>query len=742
MIETRIGMCKICPAYCPIEVTVEDGRAVKVVGDRKSPLYGGYSCPKGRALPEAHYGPSRLLHSQRRRADGSYEAIPTEQAISEIAARMQAIMGEHGADSIAYFPGNGGVSNPLSSMMPALFAMAMGTYPERFFSVQMIDQPGKVIAQALHGRWQAGHDPFHTSDVWMLVGANPVISKMGLGQNPGQVIKQAVQGGMKLIVVDPRATESATHAFLHVQSQPGQDPTLLAGFLNIILREGLYDADFVRDNTIGLEALAAQVAGFTPAHVAAVCGVPVDQIELAARTFAGAKHGCVVTGTGPHFALHGTLIEYLALCLNTVCGRWVGAGQPNGQPHVLLPDVPARAQPLAPYQPWDDSIRERIHNLPRNIVGSITGTLAEQILTPGKGQVRALICSGSNPMVSLPDQVRTSKALKSLDLLVCVDVEMSNTARMADYIIPDRLTLETPGCSHFVESMKYYGMWTQGFEWPYAMYVPAVVEPPTGSDVIEIWQFFYELAKKLGKQLVYYANSAGVGQHWDQQPVAIPLPLDRRPTTEEMFEFMCHGSRVPLAEVKKHPHGKLYDELDHVVLPRAADCDARLQLADPVMMAELGEVLAKDGDTAMPSEEFPLLLTPRRTNNMLNSIGRMNPRLTGKRPYNPAFVNPADLARFGLESGDMVSIRSQHGVILGVVEADARLRAGTLSMSHCFGPNPDEADDPLGQGGCTSRLLDANAEFDPIFGQPRMGAVPVAITAYSAAVAVHSKVPA
>ncbi len=729
MIETKIGICKICPANCPLEVTIEDGRATKVAGDRQSPIYGGYTCPKGRALPEAHYDPKRLLHSQKRRPDGTYEEIPTAQAIEEIADRLKAIIARDGVEAVAVYPGNGGVANPLNPLMGAMFTMSLGNYPDKFFSVQTIDQPGKVVAQALHGRWDAGPNPFHSAETWMLVGANPVISKMGLPINPGQTIKQAVKNGMKLIVVDPRKTESSAHAFLNLQPQPGQDPTLLAGMLHIILNEGLYDVGFVSDSTRGLEALKRHVAVFTPAHVAEVAGVPEADLLLAARTFASAKSGCVVTGTGPHFALHGTLVEYLALCINTICGRWQRAGETNGHPHVLLPEVETRAQAKAPYKPWDDSKRNRLDTLPVTIMGGATGTLADEILTPGKGQVRALICSGSNPMVSLPDQVRTEKALKSLELLVSLDVEMSNTARLADYIIPDKMVLETPAVTQFTESMKYYGTWTQGYEVPYGMYAPALVDPPEGSDVIEIWQFYYELCRLMGLQLAYYVNSAGYGQHWDKPPVAVPLPTDKRPTTEEMFEIMCTGSRVPLSEVKQHIHGKLFDELDNIILPRDPANDGWLELADEFMMKELEQVGEKRGDTAQPDVDYPILMTPRRMNEVLNSIGRTNPKLGGKHPFNPAYLSPEDLTRYGVQTGDLIRIRSRHGEVVGVATAEPGLRPGTLSMAHCFGNNPAEQADPRGQGASSSRLLSADADFDPLFGQPKMGAVPVSISA-------------
>lgn len=729
MAETHISMCKVCPAYCPIEVTVENGRAVKVMGDRQSPLYKGYTCPKGRALPEAHNHPDRLLHSRKRQPDGSYATIATASAIDEISAKLKAIIAEYGPEAVAVYPGNGTVNNPVNISIAVSFLNALGTGLERFFSVQTIDQPGKVIAQALHGKWIAGPHPFHLSDTWVLVGANPVISKMGLGQNPAQIIKEAVANGMKLIVIDPRETESAKKACLHLQPQPGQDPTLLAGFLHIILNEELYNKAFVAEHARGIEQLKAAVQPFTPEYVSAVAGVPVDQIHEAVSIFTSAKRGSLVTGTGPHFALHGTLLEYLALCINTVCGRWVREGERNGHPHVMLPDYQPKAQPMAPYKPWDETKPGRLYGLPKTIMGAATGTLADEILTPGKGQIRALICAGSNPMVSLPDQKRTLKAFKSLDLLVSLDVEMSNTARVAHYVIPDYLGLETPAVSQFLEASKYYGLWTQGLEWPYAMYAPPVLSPPEGSDLIEIWQFFYEVCKKLDMPLTMYGNAAGAGEHWDKYPQQVPLDMSERPSTETMYEHMCIGSRVPLAEVKQHIHGKIYDELDHQVLPRDAECTDYFELADTHMMAELQLIYANRGDLPQPDADYPLLLTPRRTNEVLNSIGRTNPKLGGKQPFNPAFLNPQDLEKYGINSGDLIRIRSAYGEITGVAAAEDRLRPGTLSMSHCFGANPDEQTDPETQGACTARLLTADeGHIDPLFGQPRMGAIPVAIS--------------
>lgn len=315
MPEKHISICKCCLACCPIEVTVEDGRVTNIAADRQSPWYGGYTCPKGRAQHNAHYSPDRILHPQKRMPDGSYQSIPMQQAIDEISERLQKIIEEHGPRAIGMFPGSGALNNPVNLSLAANFIMEMGTFPDRFFSVAAIDQPGKMIAQALHGRWLGGPNRFAESDAWIFVGVNPIISKQCLMVHPGRELKDATGNGMKLIVVDPRVSETAKHAFLHIRPKPGHDVRILAGILNIILSEELYDHEFVAAETQGIDALKQAVARYTPQAVAEMADVPVEQLLLAARTFAAARKGGVGTGTGAHFALHGSLLEYLALSL-------------------------------------------------------------------------------------------------------------------------------------------------------------------------------------------------------------------------------------------------------------------------------------------------------------------------------------------------------------------------------------------------------------------------------------------
>lgn len=724
------SICRYCPAHCPILVTVEDGRAVRVVGDPEAPLFGGYTCPKGRALPEQHANPARLLHSLARGTDGALAPIDVERAMDEIAEKVGRIVDRHGPRAVALYVGTNSLPYPASPL--AAHAWLAGLGSKMFFTSNTIDQPGKQIALALHGLWQAGEQRFDTADTWLLVGVNPLISKSAgvPSQNPARQLTDAVERGLRLIVIDPRRTETAKRACIHLQPRPGHDPALLAAMLHVIVAERLYDADFVREEAQGLDTLAEAVHPFTPDRVAERAGVEAETLARAARTFAAGPRGCSVTGTGPSFATRGTLTEYLSLCLNTVCGRWTRAGEKAPRASVLLPAFTPRAQPYAPYRAWGYGEKLRVRGLGQAASGMPTAALADEILQGGEGQVKALFCLGGNPMMAWPDQRKTHAALQQLDLLVCLDPELSATARLADYVIAPKLTLETPGMTQPIEALRYFGVGI-GYPAPFAQYTPAIVDPPADSQLIEDWQLFYGLARRMGIELSL-VGFYGWGRHVESPPLVCALDMEHPPTTDALLEMLTQRAAVPLDEVKKHLHGHVFDEVVPVVEPREPGYDIRLELADRHMMAALGEVAAELHEALRVDPERPFLLVPRRANDFLNSSGRSIGKLTGKRPYNPAFVHSQDLARLGIPSGASVAIASRHDEILAVALADDTLRPGVVAMTHAFGglPGEDDAGDRhrvLGSN--TGRLVRADDDFDPVSGIPRMGAIPISIRA-------------
>jgi len=206
--------------------------------------------------------------------------------------------------------------------------------------------------------------------------------------------------------------------------------------------------------------------------------------------------------------------------------------------------------------------------------------------------------------------------------------------------------------------------------------------------------------------------------------------MRNKPTTDELYERMTADARIPLAEVKRHPHGAIFP-VDERVQARDPECDDRLQIGDPDMMRELGEIRAERFELRQDTAAFPFRLVPRRANNFINSSGRGIDELTGGTPYNPAYMNPDDLVSLGLRDGDVVRIRSHHDAILGVVRGETNLRPGVISMTHAFGGLPGEDDDVHHRGSNTGRLLRADDDYDPVSGIPRMGALPVAVEAHS-----------
>jgi anaerobic selenocysteine-containing dehydrogenase len=729
--ETHPSICRFCHANCGILVSVENGRAVRVTGDPENPAYFGFTCAKGRQLPEQHAHRDRLLHSQKRLPGGETVAIPSESAMDEIAERISEIVREHGPRSVALYVGT--YSGPHPASIPAAVGWMIGLGSRMVFTSSAIDQPGKHVANAIHGRWLGGSHVFDESDVWLLIGNNPLISMSGgiPPANPGRRLREARKRGMKLIVIDPRRTEVARFADVFLQPKAGEDPTLLAAMLHVVIREELYDAAFAEDFVSGFEALEQAVADFTPDYAAQRAGVAASEIELAARTFARGRRGCGVAGTGPNMAPHGNLTEYLLLSLNTICGRWRRQGEAVANPGALLPRATPKAQALGPRPGWGRGESLRSRDLVNSAAGLPTAGLSDEILFEGEGRIRALVCVGSNPVAAWPDQLKTLRAMQALDLLVTLDMKMSATSKLADYVIAPKLSLEVPGLSLSSEAIEqtYVAM---GYSEPYAQYSPAIVSPPAGADVLEEWEFFHGLAQRMGFPLHCHPIRAETGVLREPRE-SVAVDMQERPTTDALFEAMMSASRVPLAELKRHPHGHIFDDERIEVAPADPDATDRLDVGNPDMLAELREVRdarnadADDTDDADDASR-PFRLISRRMPNVYNSSGRDIAALMKDRPFNPAFLHPDDLADLGLSSGDLIEIASAHGKILGIATAASELRRGVLSMAHCFGDTPD-LDSAVRQiGSNTGRLVDNERNFDPHTGIPRMSAIPVAIT--------------
>ncbi len=698
MPETRKSYCRVCHNYCALEVDVQAGRVVAVRGDPSDPVYGGYTCIKGRQLPELLRHEARLLRPLRRGSDG-FEEVSAERALDEIAERVARIVDEHGPRAVASYCGTHAFQN--SGALAVAKAWHQGIGSESFYSSVTIDQPAKFVAMSRAGTWSGGTHGFMDADVVMIIGCNTIVSQYapfgGVPPwSPVKALQDAKRRGLTLIAIDPRRTDVARRADLHLQLRPGEDPTLLAGMLRVILSEGLHDADFCARWVNGLPELREAIAAYEPAYVAERTGVPAARMVEAARRFAAGRKGIASTGTGPDMAPRANLTEHLVCALNIVCGRVNREGERVPNPGVLSGPLPRKAQPFPPWKAWGTGPRSRVRGLGQVIGEMPTAALADEILEPGEGQVKALLCIGGNPVVAWPDQQKTLRAMREIPLLVCVDRVLSATSRLADYVIAPRLSLERADLPVLTDG------W---YELPYTHYASRVVDPPPGADVLEEWQLYTGLAARMGT------------------PLPLPggeLPLDPPPGKHEVLKHILPRTRVPLDELREREGGQVFPEIRDTVGAPDPDGTTRLELAPEGVAEELREVRAESLVSA-----FSHRLISRRLRHVYNSSGRELPEIRRKGTTNPAYLNPADLEMLGVASGDVLEIESEHASILGIAEAAPDVPPGVVSMAHAWGDPSHDAKDVREIGSSTNALVSNERDFDPISGMARQSAIPV-----------------
>ena len=711
MIETRRSFCRFCHAACPVDVDVEidptSARevAVAVRGVPEDPIFGGYTCIKGRQLPDQHHAPGRLRTALVRDARGTLVPIGLEAAYDDIAARLADIIERHGPRAVASYTGTGAFQNSLSMPTTAAFHAAIGS--ESFYTSVTIDQPAHATARLRMGTWEAGWHSVTTSDVLLAIGYNPLVSSYGpsgglQGTNPLVTLRRRQADGMKLIVVDPRRSELASFADIHLAVRPGEDPTLLAGLLHVIVREELHDQEFCARWTDGLDALADAEAGFTPTMVAARCQVDADDVVRAARVFAAGPRGSAGTGTGPNMAPHSTLTEHLTLCLNAVCGRVNRAGEHLESGHFLVPGDTRRAQVVPPSNPTPGPAHRMggLHGLPGEM---LTPLLADEILTPGAGQVRALVVCGGNPVVAFPDQARTMEALADLELLVVIDHRLTPTAELAHYVVPTRLEFERADVATVMD---------RRFPAPYVSYTPAVLAPQ--GELASEWEFFAAMAARLGVTLTLPGG---------------PLPLDGSADDEMVLDLTYARGRMSTSEIRRRA-GTVAADRPVVVVEADPDARARLALAPADVVGELAEVRAESTGAEVlagfEAETYPFRLVSRRLKHVLNSLGRELPGLARVGTTNFAYLHPDDLDALGVADGELLDISSPTGSVTAVAQRSDTVKTGVISMAHSWGAGLVD-DDVRTQGSPTNRLCTTRSGTDRLNAMAVQSAIPVRV---------------
>jgi len=712
--EQHQTFCRYCHAYCAMVATVDGGVVRSVKPDTTNPIYGGYTCIKGRQLVEQMYQSARLVKPLKKNAHGEFEEVTSQQALDEIADKVKQILDESGPRAIATYNGTVAFQNSAQLAYSKGWHDAIGSVS--YYTSVTIDQPAKVFVGSRMGYWAAGSHFFHDSDVALIIGNNPLVSHYAPpgsvpSMSPAAQLRKAKQRGLKLIVVDPRETELARRADLFLQIQPGQDASLVAGMIRLILEEGLHDEAFCSEFVEGLETLQSEVAEFTPERVEALTGIPATQVIEAARTFAVGPRGCAVTGTGPEMSSHPNLTHHLVGSLNAICGRFDRAGDQIPNPGVLSRPSPRFAQALNVPTAWGRGAQCRA----RPEFGELkspgrfglqgempTSQLADEILLEGEGQVRALFVIAGNPILAWPDQEKTLRAMQKLDLLVCIDPYMAATAELAHYVLPPKLTLEREDVTLLSDP------W---YEKPYSQYSKAVVQ--TDHDVIEEWELYSGIARRLNIEV-------RLGDE--------VLPSAPEPTKFQLLKAITKGSRVDIEYLRAHPGGHVFSDQTVEVQPAQDGAEGRLQLYPEGVAEEFAALRADHASASDADGDFSHLLIGYRSKYVLNSFGLNLPAIKAKQgTTNPALIHPEDLAALGIEDDSEVVVESAFGAIPAVVKATDRIKRGVVAMHHSWGAAPNRNVSVREVGSNTNLLVSSESQLQAFTGMPKASGIPIRI---------------
>ncbi|MFQ3580426.1 MAG: molybdopterin oxidoreductase family protein [Chloracidobacterium sp.] len=659
--------CNLCEALCGLEITLKDGAITRIEGDRQDPFSRGYVCPKGVALQDLHDDPNRLRHPVRRTPGGTWQRIAWESAFDEIATRLRDIQSRHGLNAVATYQGNPAVHNFGTVLSFPSFVRTLKT--RNIYSASSVDQlPHMVAAHAMFGHGLLLPVPdVDRTEFFLVMGANPVVSNGSLMTAPGMSrrLEALRRRGGKLVVVDPRRTETAALADQHLFIRPGTDAYLLLGMLHVIFADGLVRLGRLAAFTDGVEALAAIVRDFPPARVAAATGISATTIETLARAFATAPVAVCYGRVGLSIQPFGTTAQWLVNALNIVTGNLDREGGAMFPKAALDPLERFTAGHLGAW-------KSRVRGLPEFAGELPVAALAEEILTPGKGQVRALVTIAGNPVLSTPNGKQLEAALQTLEFMASVDIYINETTRHAHIILPPTGTLEHENYAAIFHHLSVRNT---------VKYSPALFAP--AADTRHDWQIFLELETRLASRTPFEALKAQV-----RRGIRLGLGVDGM--LDLAFRFGPYGTGLfgdglTLAKVKAAVHGIDLGPLQPALPARLWTKNKRIALAPELLTRDMTRVRAALDDALAEPLNGHLLLIGRRQLRSNNSWMHNSERLVRGKERCTLLVHPQDAQRHGIVSGQVVNVVSRVGSIRAPVEVSDEVMPGVVSLPHGWG---------------------------------------------------------
>ncbi|HEU4811733.1 MAG TPA: molybdopterin-dependent oxidoreductase [Nocardioides sp.] len=661
---TRLAVCNLCEAICGLELTLEEGRVTSIRGNDADPLSRGHICPKGVALADIHADPDRLRRPVRRDgsgADAEWVEIGWDEALDRVADGMATVINRHGPDALGIYLGNPNAHSLGSSTHGLPMVKSLRTRSR--FSASSVDQiPHQFVAWQLYGHQLLLPIPdIDRTSYFLVIGANPMASNgslMTVPDFPTRVRELKKRGG-RMVVIDPRRTETAKVASEHHFVRPGSDALVLLAMLNVLFAEGLTTPPSYVDHA---ERVAELVAEFTPERAEPASGVPAQVIRTITREFAAADGAAAYGRLGVSTTGFGSICQWAIQCLNLLTGNFDREGG------VLFPEpaVDAVGRGLIGRGHFD-LWKSRVRGIPEYGGELPAATMREEIETAGEGQIRAMLTIAGNPVLSTPDGQGLARAFEGLDFMAAVDIYLNETTRHADVILPPTTVLER---DHY--DVVFHGLAVRNT----ARFTPAVFRKDP--DARHDWQIFAELARRVQDRL---EPRPSLRKRLRQRARFALSP------TVVLAGLLASGRRVSMRQLRAHPEGVDLGPLRPTMPARLQTKGKRIDLAPELVVGDLTRLRASFEAPGIPDGH--LLLIGRRHQQDNNSWMHNTARLTRGRPRHQLLMHPDDLAARGLEPGSQVTVTSRVGSVVVEVAGAEDMMPGVVSLPHGYGHQVD-----------------------------------------------------
>ena len=717
MVQTHQTFCRICEALCGLEVDVEDRKVVAIRPDPEHVATSGYACVKGLNQHRMYDSPDRLLHVLKKTERG-HEPTSWTQALGDIGTTVRRLQARYGANTVAMYVGTAAGFGVLHPVFAQGFMDAIGS--RSMYSSASQDCSNKfAVAQHFYGF--AFTQPFpdlnHT-ECLIVVGANPAISKWSFGQvpNPAARLKALVARGGQLFFVDPRRTESAKVAGQHVPIRPGTDVFFYLSFLHEILRRRAFDSRHVDEHMRGFDALVQIAMPWPPERTAQVTRIPAETLRALVDAYIKANGAALYCSTGVNMGGNGALSFWLQEAINAITGNLDRRGGTLvGQGVIDFPKF-GRSKGLL-----GRPDRSRVGNFPSVNDAFPGGTLADEILTEGPGQVRALFVTGGNPLLTMPNSSRLREALSQLELLVVLDILPTETASLAHYVLPCTSPLQRPDLPFIFPLML--GLQTE----PYVQATRAVI-PPEGDQRDEA-SIYLDLCRAAGVGLFGSSAAQTILEmtrdlNRGLNPAAVGLPQERlldvllRLCGQGGFHRLLrspHGRRRP-----SHTPGSFLGQ-------RVVTDDGKIQLA-PAPLVERARTLEDDFAREFEQASALKLISKRQVKTHNSWTHNLADFVHGFGQTNRLYMHPSDASARGLSAGDLVDVTSNAGCVRVPLALTEDLTMGSVALPHGWGHQAAKGLSVASRTkGVNVNVLagDGPANLDPVSGMAKLTAIVV-----------------